>query len=76
MDSFFVWKEVELPYGNCSSKFMVMGMKIQSFVTEVEKLMDDSANHRLGLTFTFVYRSTSCLFLFDLDMTGMSKLWS
>lgn len=43
-----------------------------SLVTEVEKLMDCSAKHRLGWTSTFVYQSTSCLFLFGLDMTGMS----
>lgn len=47
-------------------------MKIQSFVTKIEKLMDCSAKHRPGLTSTFVYQSTSCLVLFGLDMTGMS----
>lgn len=73
---FFAWKEVELSYGNCSSKLMVMGMKIQSFVTKVEKLMDGSAKHRFGLTSSPIYQSTSYLFLFGLDTTGMSKLCS
>lgn len=45
-------------------------------MTKVEKLMDGSAKHRFGLTSSPVYQSTSYLFLFGLDMMGMSKLRS
>lgn len=62
MDYYFLWEEVELSYGNSSSKFVIVGMKIQSFVTKVIKWMYGSAKHRLGLTSSPVDQSTLASF--------------
>lgn len=73
--SYSVWEEVRLSFGNCSSRFMFIRMKIESFMTELQfaKRMDGRAKHRVLLTSSPAYQSISCLFLFDLNMTGMSK---
>lgn len=45
--SYSVWEEVRLSFGNCSSRFMFIRMKIESFMTELQfaKRMDGRAKH-------------------------------